>query len=89
IMDHPDSFRHPTPWHVRDYGLFAANPFGLHDFDAAKPEHAGDFVLEKGKSVLFRYRLYPHKGDESESHVAEVYAGYSQLPQLLLGGAPK
>ncbi|MFP6738514.1 MAG: PmoA family protein, partial [Planctomycetota bacterium] len=28
IMDHPASFRHPTHWHIRDYGLFAANPFG-------------------------------------------------------------
>ena len=32
ILNHPDSFRYPTTWHVRDYGLFAANPFGWHDF---------------------------------------------------------
>ena len=28
----PRSFRYPTTWHVRTYGLFAANPFGWHDF---------------------------------------------------------
>ena len=32
ILNHPSSFRFPTHWHVRTYGLFAANPFGLRDF---------------------------------------------------------
>jgi len=32
IFDHPSNPRHPTWWHVRDYALFAANPFGKHDF---------------------------------------------------------
>ena len=27
IFDHPANLRHPTRWHARDYGLFAANPF--------------------------------------------------------------
>ena len=32
VYDHPTSFRHPTYWHARNYGLFTANPFGLHDY---------------------------------------------------------
>ena len=36
IFDHPTNPRHPTWWHVRDYGLFAANPFGQHDFEGTK-----------------------------------------------------
>jgi len=28
VFDHPSNPRHPTTWHVRDYGLFAANPLG-------------------------------------------------------------
>ena len=32
VLNHPASFRYPTNWHVRPYGLFAANPFGQHDF---------------------------------------------------------
>ncbi|MCX6953698.1 MAG: PmoA family protein, partial [Verrucomicrobia bacterium] len=28
IFDHPQNLRHPTWWMARDYGLFAANPFG-------------------------------------------------------------
>ena len=37
ILNHPESFRHPTTWHVRTYGLFAANPFGWHDFGQVSP----------------------------------------------------
>jgi len=29
VFDSPKSFRHPTTWHARGYGLLAANPFGL------------------------------------------------------------
>src|SRR5262249_47774002 len=49
IFDHPENPRHPTTWHVRDYGLFAANPFGLHDFEK-KPADIGNLVIPTGKS---------------------------------------
>jgi len=29
FMNHPASYRFPTDWHVRNYGLFAANAFML------------------------------------------------------------
>jgi hypothetical protein len=29
FMNHPTSYRFPTDWHVRNYGLFAANAFML------------------------------------------------------------
>jgi len=77
IFDHPKNLRHPTWWHVRDYGLFAANPFGIHEFEK-KPAGAGDFVLPAGKSITFRYRFYCHKGDEKEAKVAEEYARYAK-----------
>lgn len=41
IFDHPSNPKHPTWWHVRDYGLFAANPFGVHNFEK-KPKGVGD-----------------------------------------------
>ena len=28
ILDHPQNPGHPTYWHARGYGLFAANPLG-------------------------------------------------------------
>ena len=66
IFDHPSNPRHPTAWHVRDYGLFAANPFGLHDFEK-KHKGAGDLVIEAGSSVTSRYRFYIHLGDEKQA----------------------
>lgn len=76
IFDHPDNPRHPTWWHVRDYGLFAANPFGRHDFESLPDKSAGNLVVPAGKSVTFRYRFYVHEGDEKQGRVAERYAEY-------------
>ena len=75
IFDHPANPRHPTWWHVRNYGLFAANPFGLHYFER-KPPHTGDFRVRAGQRVTFRYRFYFHEGDEKQGKVAEEYAAY-------------
>ena len=75
IFDHPANPRHPTWWHVRDYGLFAANPFGVHDFEK-KPAGAGDLVVARGDTVTFRYRFYFHRGDELEGKVAEQFKEY-------------
>jgi hypothetical protein len=75
IFDHPENPRHPTWWHVRDYGLFAANPFGIHDFEK-KPAGTGDFRVPAGGSVTFRYRFYIHRGDEREADVAGQYEKY-------------
>jgi sugar phosphate isomerase/epimerase len=77
IFDHPDNPRHPTWWHVRDYGLFAANPFGIHDFEKGQPAGAGDFVIPAGQSATFKYRFYFHKGDEKQAKVAEHYREYA------------
>lgn len=77
IFDHPDNPRHPTWWHVRDYGLFAANPFGVHYFEN-KPPGAGDMTIPAGGSVTFRYRFYMHEGNEQQAGVAEQYRQYTR-----------
>lgn len=80
MFDHPQNPRHPTWWHVRDYGLFAANPFGLHDFEK-KPAGAGNFAIPAGQSATFRYRFYLHEGDERQANVAARYQEYTQTPK--------
>ncbi len=77
MFDHPGNPRHPTWWHVRDYGLFAANPFGLHDFEK-KPAHSGDYLVPAGQSVTFRYRVVLHHGDEKEGRIAEEYSRFAK-----------
>ncbi len=77
IMDHPENPRHPTWWHVRDYGLFAANPFGLHDFEK-KPANAGDMRLPNGASITFRYRFIIHKGDTVQARADAQFREYAK-----------
>ena len=76
IFDHPQNPQHPTRWHVRDYGLFAANPFGLHDFEK-KPPGSGNLSIPAGQSVTFRYRVYLHPGDDRQADVARRYRDYA------------
>jgi len=56
IFDHPSNLRHPTWWHARAYGLCAANPFGIHDFER-KPAGSGDFHLASGDELRLDYRV--------------------------------
>lgn len=55
IIDHPENVGYPTYWHARDYGLFAANPLGQKIFSNGEKEL--NFILKKGESVTFKYRL--------------------------------
>ena len=78
ILNHPTSLRYPTYWHVRTYGLFAANPFGLHDFRGTKDANEGAYTLLAGETLSLRYRFLFHLGDEKAGHVAEAFEAYSQ-----------
>lgn len=79
IFDHPSNLRHPTWWMARDYGLFAANPFGQHEFEPEKkhPRGRGDHTIPAGGSLTLRYRFYFHSGDPEAAKVADHYAAYA------------
>lgn len=79
VFDHPKSFRHPTTWHARGYGLFAANPFGLRDF-TRDPNQDGSWTIPERKSLTFRYRVVIHHGDYKAANVAEAYQKYAAEP---------
>ncbi len=74
ILNHPDSFRYPTTWHVRTYGLFAANPFGWHDFGMGK---TGKHTVPAGESIQFKYRVILHEGNTESAKIAEAFKAYS------------
>lgn len=76
IMDHPQNPRYPTYWHARDYGLFSANPFGLHDYYNDKSKD-GSMTIDPGKPVRFRYRVVIHPGDTATAHVADLYKAWT------------
>jgi len=76
VFDHPKSFRHPTTWHARAYGLLAANPFGLREFTGDENQD-GAWTVRERKSVTFRYRVLIYDGELSAAQIGEAYAKYA------------
>ena len=75
FFNHPSSYRYPTPWHVRSYGLFAANPFGSKSLDKALPE--APTVVPAGGTMKLRHRFLFHKGDAASAHLEEAFTAYA------------
>lgn len=73
ILDHPSNPNHPVRWHVRAYGLFAANPFGL-----AAPGEAPK-TLQPGESFRFRYRVIVHPGDAKTANIPTEWTKYAAV----------
>ncbi len=78
FMDHPSNLRHPTRWHARDYGLFAANPFCEADMDKTQAKGAGDYTLKAGTSITLKYRFVITEGDETAAKQNERYAAFAK-----------
>jgi hypothetical protein len=82
IFDHPENLRHPSRWHVRNYGLMGANVFGLSYFTKGKEDMNGEYNLAEGETLTFKYRIYVHEGDVEEAKVADRYADYANPPKV-------
>jgi len=76
IFDHPKNLRHPTYWHARGYGLFAANPFGIREFTHNRHED-GSYTIAAGGSLTLRYRVLIHHGDYQQARVPDAYKLYA------------
>jgi len=90
IFDAKSNFRHPTRWHIRDYGLFTANPIAIKAFtkpaeDGSKEQKRawekskpGSYTWKKGDTQEFNYRILIHRGDTKTARVAEQYELYTE-----------
>ena len=79
LLADPDN-RYPSCWHVRGYGLMAANPFGREKSGFPDMKGKTDLVrLEKGTHLFLRYGVLLHDGDVKEGKVAEGYDGFVRL----------
>jgi hypothetical protein len=72
VFDHPDNPRFPTYWHVRGYGLLAANIFGVKFF-TKDTRVDGSYPLHKGQTLHFRYRVVLHEGDAAGAKIPNLY----------------
>lgn len=79
LMDHPQN-----PWksryHVRNYGLFAINPFGAGAYTkgsaAAQPPHHR--IFKQGESLNFKYGLFVHDDQTTTADIEEIYQLFAQ-----------
>jgi hypothetical protein len=81
ILDHPKSHNHPTHWHARGYGLFAANPIGQGVFESARKTGqapAKPLVLEPGQKVHFRYRVLVFDGRKTAEQLEQEYQRFAR-----------
>ncbi len=81
IFDSPFNLRHPTTWHVRSYGLFTANCWGYSYFTGDQSKR-GDYVMPRGASLNFVYRVYVHAGDNVEAKVSDRYFDFAYPPTV-------
>jgi hypothetical protein len=71
---------YPSCWHVRGYGLMAANPFGREKSGFPDMNGKKDLVkLAKGEKLKLRYGLLLHGGDVNEGKVAKHYEEFVKM----------
>lgn len=75
FLNHPSSFRFPTRWHVRGYGLFTANPFGNRSF-GRNNQNLG-FELKLGEKLTLKHRIVLHLGDTESAGVEQMWQRYA------------
>ncbi len=68
VFDHPSNERHPTAWHIRSYGLFAAN--NLH--------FKGGYTLKAGEIITYSYRILFRRRPMSADEISERYKSYAE-----------
>ena len=80
MLAHPESFDRAPRWHVRTYGLFAANPFGelaFSDESSDIKKRPVRVEIAEGESLRLRYKIILHRGDEREARIAQQYRIYA------------
>jgi len=80
ILNHTASINYPTYWHVRNYGLFSANPLGQGDFQRQLPKKYRKnkviplhLTLEKGETAHFRFLVIVYEGFRTSQQIEERF----------------
>jgi hypothetical protein len=76
MIDHPKNPGFPTYWHVRGYGLFAANPLGQKVFSEGRETMS--FTLEPGASATFRYRIMVVDGKAPADRIEREFGAFAR-----------
>lgn len=78
MFDHPKNTGHPTRWHARDYGLFAANPFGGSAMEKTLPPGSANVTLKPGQTLTLKYRFLIQQAEPDAAKLNERYAAFAK-----------
>jgi len=85
ILNHPASINYPTYWHVRNYGLFSANPLGQGDFQRQQPRQYRKnkviplrLTLNPGASAHFRFLVIVYEGIRTQKQIEERFKKFAE-----------
>jgi len=70
IIQHPSNPWYPSPWFTRDYGFMSPTPMEW-------PENDEGTFLKKGTSLLLRYRVVVHSGENVTELIAREFGEFS------------
>jgi len=78
ILNHPASINYPTYWHVRNYGLFSANPLGQGDFQRQSKYKKNPVLplrlsIEQGETVHLRFLVIIYEGIRTQEQIEERF----------------
>jgi hypothetical protein len=77
VFDHPKNPQ--ANWHVRTYGLNAANPFGRSHSGFPSQKDKDDLIkIAKNGELKLKYAVYAHDGDAKSGKVAEAFAEFKK-----------
>lgn len=76
VLSGTTSLGAPAWRHVRDYGLFASNPFGQRDFEPQNLNANGDQKLNKDQSMTFNFRVLFHDDVLTSDDLDQAYQEY-------------
>ncbi|MDH4239266.1 MAG: PmoA family protein [Phycisphaerae bacterium] len=83
ILNHPASINYPTYWHVRDYGLFSANPLGQGDFQRQGSRQYRKnkviplrLTLGPGETAHFRFLVIVYEGIRTKEQIEERFRDF-------------
>ena len=80
LMDHPSN-KWKSRYHVRNYGLFAVNPFGAGAYTKGRDDQADAHhrVLKpNGEKLNFKYGIYIHGGETTKGDIEAVYQQFAK-----------
>lgn len=72
IMQHPSNPWYPSPWFTRDYGFMSPTPMYW-------PANDKDTSMEKGTTLVLRYRVLVHKGTHLDADIAGQFEKYKAV----------